>query len=338
MATREQRPSRRGLYLPFILLSLVALAWCAYWLIGAHFASRAIDQRIAAEKEKGREWHCANRSIEGFPFRFLLRCDGMSLTVGQKFSLTLPAFRAIAMAYNPRHVIAEADGPALFRNTGYNDLRVNWQNIQVSVQGAGTRAMSLSAIATAPAADEMTANAATSIFSAATFELHGRPTPGRDAGDPAIDIATTGTQVTIPMVASLLKQTEPGGFTLNATITKAAAFGPGSPMDNAERWRMAGGAATISKIAVTTGKIMLDGQGELALDEERRLTGRIAGTAAGLEQLLGVGSGGLGGLLNFGKPKDDAKTAPRGLPFAITLRDGRAQMGPIKFGNVPRLY
>lgn len=338
MSTTSTTPSRRGLYLPFILLGLLAVIWSAYWFIGSTIAARVIDQRIAAEKEKGREWQCVHRSIGGFPFRFVLRCDGMILTVGQKFAMTLPAFRAMAMAWNPRHVIAEADGPALFKNAGYNDLRVQWQNLQVSVQGAGTRAMMLSAVATSPAADEIGAQASTQIFSADKFELHGRPTPDRTENDPAIDIATSGVKVMIPMVANLLNQTEPGAFALNATVTKATAFGPGSPIDNAERWRLAGGNAAISKIYVAAGKITLDGQGELALDDERRIAGRIAGTAAGLEQFLGVSAGGLGNLLNFGKPKDDAKAAPRGLPFALTLRDGRAQMGPIRFGNLPRLY
>lgn len=338
MATASPTPSRRGLYLPFILLGLVALAWCAYWFIGSAMANRAIDQRIAAEKEKGREWNCTRRSIDGFPFRFILRCDGMTLAVGQKFAMTVPAFRAIAMAWNPRHVIAEADGPVLFKNAGYNDLRVNWENMQVSVQGAGTRSMMLSAVAASPAADEIGPQSQTQIFSAEKFELHGRPTPGRADNDPAIDIATSGVKVMIPMVAHLLNQTEPGAFTLNATVTKAAAFGPGSPIDNAERWRQSGGNAAISKIYIAAGKITLDGQGDLALDEEHRIAGRIAGTAAGLEQLLSAGAGGLGNLLNFGKPKEDAKAAPRGLPFAITLRDGRAQMGPVRFGNLPRLY
>lgn len=338
MATKETGPSRRRLYLPFLLLLFAAIAWSAYWFIAATLTNRAIDERIAAEHDKGREWQCARRAVEGFPFHFLVRCDGLTLTAGSKFMMTLPAFRAVAMAYSPRHIIAEFDGPALFKNAGYNDVNATWTNIQVSIRHAGTPDMQISAVAGNLAANEIKGDAAAPIFSAERFEAHGRPTPGRSGEDASIDIATSGANVLIPMVANLLNQKEPGAFALDATISKSAAFGPGSPIDNAERWRLLGGTAAIGKIYLAAGKITLDGKGDLALDDARRLSGRIAGTAAGLEQLIGMSSGNLGNLLNFGKPREAEPSAPKGLPFALVLKDGRAQFGPLKFGNLPPLY
>lgn len=338
MAATSAPPSRRRLYLPFLLLLAAGLGWSAYWFIGATLTNRAIDERIAAEREKGREWQCARRSVEGFPFHFLLRCDGLALKAGDQFAMTLPAFRAVAMAWSPRNIIAEIDGPALFKNAGYNDISANWANIQVGIRRAGTPEMQISAVVDNAAAHEITGTTATPIFNATKFEAHGRPTPGRIAEEAAIDIAVSGTRVLIPAIASLLSQKEPGAFALEATIAKAAAFGPGSPIDNVERWRLAGGNAAIGKLYIAAEKITLDGKGDLALDEERRLSGRIAGTAAGLEQIIGLGNANLASLLNFGKPKEAQAAAPRGLPFVLVLKDGRVQLGPIKFGNLPPLY
>ncbi|MGL5737056.1 MAG: DUF2125 domain-containing protein [Beijerinckiaceae bacterium] len=337
----ERNRSRLGLYGPFGLLILLAVGWSIYWYVGATLAERFIEKRIAAEQAKGRDWRCASRRIEGYPFHFTLRCDGLTLTVGQRFAMTLPAFRSVAMAYNPRQVIAELDGPVQIKTAGHNDVTANWQHFQVGIRHAATPDMAMSAFLTSPFAEEATTSGPQQIFSAEKFDLHGRPTPGTSGENASIDIALNGVKVLIPLVANLLNQKEPGAINLDATISKAAAFGPGAPIDNAERWRMAGGTASIARLYLAAGKIALDGKGELRIDDERRPAGTLSGRAIGLEQFLG-GGGGLAGLLNFGKPKDDkpgeANAAARGVPFTLHLRDGRAQFGPIRFGNLPRLY
>ena len=83
------RRSRWGLFIPSILLLILAAAWSGFWFYAASQAEVAADAWRAQEAKAGRIYDCAKRSIAGFPFRFEVQCSGASVAlVSQNASKT----------------------------------------------------------------------------------------------------------------------------------------------------------------------------------------------------------------------------------------------------------
>src|SRR4051812_35982321 len=75
-----QKPrGRLGLFLPFILLLVVAVLGTAGWFYIRDRATREIDGWLGREAAAGRSWTCADRAITGYPFRLELRCASLKL-------------------------------------------------------------------------------------------------------------------------------------------------------------------------------------------------------------------------------------------------------------------
>jgi hypothetical protein len=104
-----------------------------------------------------------------------------------------------------------------------------------------------------------------------------------------------------------------------------------------EAWRAASGLLKVETLQINKGNFRLTGKGDLSLDAERRLAGRIDLEVQGAEQLLqGAGlmpRGALGGLLG-GVLGGNGRSAR--LP--LVLENGRAQIGPFPLGPLRPLY
>src|SRR4029450_12320864 len=87
------RRRRWPLFLPFILVVLLAVAWTAVWFYAAGRAQEEIAAWRAREAKAGRTQDCASQSIAGYPFRIEVRCVGarFGLTGAPTLRLRLPA-------------------------------------------------------------------------------------------------------------------------------------------------------------------------------------------------------------------------------------------------------
>src|SRR4029453_19563662 len=73
-ARRRPRP----LFLPFILVVLLAVGGTAVWFYAGGRAQEEIAAWRAREAKAGRTQDCASQSIAGYPFRIEVRCGGAS--------------------------------------------------------------------------------------------------------------------------------------------------------------------------------------------------------------------------------------------------------------------
>lgn len=325
--------SRKALFAPPLLLIVAAAAWSAYWFIGSHVTGTAIANWMTRESENGRRWTCHDQRIGGFPFRFELSCSAVSFEDARLTGSAGP-LRAVALAYKPNHVIAELDGPAQATLPSGQNFKATWTQLRTSTVISGGRLQSYDSVLEGFRASQAGAAGDVPVAQAANLETHLRQTPDAPPAEPSFDLAIDGKGVASPLIDALLGSPDPGDLTLRATMTRADAIGAGHPIDNLERWRMAGGKISIAQLKATRGRVALDVKGELGIDDAHRIAGRVEGTAAGLEQLLSRGGGLLGGLINLRQPANP----PRGLPFALTLRDGRVMMGPIALLALQPLY
>jgi hypothetical protein len=125
---------RRIKWLGVFALAL-AVAWTAAWFWLAGLGETKVDAALAKVNAQGRPVACDNRSIKGYPFRFGLFCDSVRVedpTRGIRISAS--ALRTAAQVYNPWHLIAELDGPALIDAPGLQPLEIHWSLLHASVR------------------------------------------------------------------------------------------------------------------------------------------------------------------------------------------------------------
>ena len=342
--------SRRGLFLPYILLLTLALLWTAGWFYVRGRAASEIDGWIAREAKAGRTWTCADRSITGYPFRIELRCGSVSFARADG-RFRLGPLTAVAQVYQPRHVLMLAEGPF---HVEQGDLvgDATWTMLEGSFHGASDGFVRASLVVDAPAVTVAGATPDPVAVSARHLELHARPTPGRFDSDGAVDLSLRLSQALAPMADALIGNADPADLTLDATVNRATVLGTGTVARELERWRQADGSLDIAGLSLAKGERRLQAKGSLGIDQDHRVEGQLDLRAAGVEALVasivgqrfGADRGALvgnlvGGLLGLrrrpegepGHAGGDAALKP--LP-PLRLADGRLMFGPIAIPNV----
>ncbi|PIK74085.1 DUF2125 domain-containing protein [Methylobacterium frigidaeris] len=351
---------RLGLFAPFALLLLLALAWSAGWFWLRGKAEGEIEAWFAREAQAGRQWTCADRSLTGFPFRFELRCTQLAFDRSDVRFTTGPVV-AVAQVYQPRHVILEATGPFRVQQDGL-DGTVTWGQLEASLHVTGDGFQRASLVTDGLKGTVTGADPSPIDFTVGHLELHARPTPGRFATDGAVDLSARVLRAGLPLLDPVLGGPEPADIALDATATRAAGFRTRPLAQELERWREAGGTVEIASLAAEKGSRRLRAQGVLALDDQHRPTGQLDVRTAGLEQViapliseqLGARLGGdgaalignivgqfLGGRRKEPAPGQDAHD-PQGRPGeppmkvlpTVRLTGGRVVVGPFAVPNV----
>ena len=105
-----------------VFLMALGVGWYYAWTHGARLLDNEVSALIRNSNDAGREIECANRRVEGFPFRVGIFCDTVSAyAVRDGISIRTGALRSAAQFYAPNSLIAEMDGP-LTASTQANGL------------------------------------------------------------------------------------------------------------------------------------------------------------------------------------------------------------------------
>ncbi len=135
-------PRRLGLYLPFVLLLLLAVGWTGLWLYGRQRVGQGLDDFFARQASVGRIWSCPDRRIGGYPFRIEVSCSqptfatargGRGAVSGrmERLSITAQTSGALTLA----HVVMRFDGPLTLSEEGAGRTTVTWQEALGSFRG-----------------------------------------------------------------------------------------------------------------------------------------------------------------------------------------------------------
>ncbi|MDP4022448.1 DUF2125 domain-containing protein [Methylobacterium sp. NEAU 140] len=352
----SRRYGRLGLFLPYILLLVVAVLWSAGWFYIRGRAEREMDAWLAREAGAGRTWTCADRSVTGYPFRIELRCAAVTLERSDS-RFRLGPITAAAQVYQPRLVLFEAQGPF---HVEQGDLTgdATWTGLQGSFHGAETGFTRASLVIDGPKVTVAGAEPQPIAIAGRHLELHARPTPGRFDAEGAVDVSLQLAQAAIPDLDALTGTDTPADISLDATITRATVFGTGAVPRELERWREAGGSLDLTALSLAKGAQRVQAKGTITLDAAHRPAGQIDLRAAGVDALIGgivgqsLGSdkGALvgqlvGGLLGLGSRRAEAGAPqPEGTPLKalppLRLVDGRILFSGFPIPNVrlPALY
>ncbi|WP_264050265.1 DUF2125 domain-containing protein [Methylobacterium flocculans] len=355
--TPARSPSRKGLFLPYILLGTLVVAWSAGWFYIRHRAASEMDAWLAREQAAGRTWTCADRSITGYPFRIELRCAALAFArTDSRF--TLGPVTAVVQVYQPRQGILEVGGP-FHVEQGDLTADADWTALKGSFHGASDGFVRASLVADGAKGSVHGAGEAPIAFATQHLELHARPTPGRFESDGAVDTSLRVTRIQLPLADAALGNTDPADLALDTTINRATTLQTGPVAQELDAWRQAGGSLNLTLLSLAKGERRLQAKGSLDLDAAHRPQGQLELRAAGVEALVaqvmgqrfGAEKGALlgnlvGQLLNRRNPAGAEGSAPaqgdaalKALP-PLRLAEGRLMLGPFPIPSVqlPPLY
>lgn len=349
-------PRRRWLIaLPFAVLVLVGIGWSFAWQWSAGRAEAEIDAWIAREAAEGRNWACASREFGGFPFRFELICNAPTVTFAgpEAWTARMTRAHAVAQVWNPRHIIAEFEGPSVLTEAASGrEITANWSLLQVSGVGREGRAERVSIAAN----DYTLAEGGTTVFSARHAELHVRHHPGEAAGTLDIALGFTGASgmalsatprtagVAAAQAAAQAAKSIDGE--MQASVTQVPPFRSMPAAERLALWQQAGGRVQLQLARITGGGGALSASGDLGLDAQRRPDGRLDLAVVKAQPLFAAMAE--AGLM----PDFLANLAPAmmmaGLPttvdgqkassFPFVFRNGQVMLGVLPLGKIGPLY
>lgn len=116
------------------LVVLVFVGWSAFWWFAASTVETASADAITKAGKRGIAIVCDNKTVRGWPFRMTLICDSVGVETPD-IKVSANGLRAVALVYNPSHLIVEADSPIdLSGQTLKDPVHAEWKSAQASFQ------------------------------------------------------------------------------------------------------------------------------------------------------------------------------------------------------------
>jgi hypothetical protein len=341
MAT-PKRGSRFWLFLPFVVIAVVGAIWTAGWFFARGVVEQEIDRALAREARAGREIACASRTVTGFPFRMEVRCADLTITTRDPAGPVVIALKdvvALAMVWNPTHVIAEAKGPAVVSQPDQPPLHVAWSLAQASLRGHPQAPDRVSVALTAPKLEREVNGVREALGEATLAELHLRLRTDPAAGKPGYELAVLASQVK-PATGDVA----PIDAGLQGVFEGITDFRPRPLRDRLRDWQAAGGRFVLSRADVRQGDTQARGGGTVALDGKGLPEGRIDISVAPVETVATLLAGAMRAdpktvltwLMALGE-KADIDNRP-GIKVPLILRNGRGSFGPIPVLRLDPLF
>jgi hypothetical protein len=349
---------RWGLYVPFLLLALACVAWLMSWMVIRKDISLGIAHWMAQEEREGRQWACPQQTVSGFPFRIEVRCqapNGHVNTVIGPIRMRVNALNVVGQVFASGHYIAEVEGPFSLAFPQGEVFEINWKTLQISLQenrGVLTRLSALFELAAFRLTlSSNTPNANTSnVLYAEKLAVHVRPNPERWNTDSAYDLAMEAENIASPQLDDIVGGKEPLQLAVESTISHMLALTSRPLPMSLDIWRLNGGRLTLSPLHLRKGDRQVILRGDLTLDPQRRIEGRLDISAAGLDtflqylagnnpQTLALISSGLSFLNPGASQNPDAQSPQRVLKSMPPLRfeKGRVFIGPLAIGKLAPL-
>ncbi|KZM51132.1 DUF2125 domain-containing protein [Labrenzia sp. OB1] len=176
MKKSTKSTKRRYIFL-LAAVVLVTAGWSAAWVYGRSVLADQLDLQLTRMAGAGLVVSCADLAIRGYPFRYEVSCTDMRSRDRDGTAASLGGLHAVALVYNPRHVIFEAKTPAALISpmTGVSG-NIAWETGRASLKFRENALGELNAVVRKPEAAIENAVSA-GVFSAEKAEVHIREAP-----------------------------------------------------------------------------------------------------------------------------------------------------------------
>jgi len=322
----------RGKYLVLAgFVAVVAVGWSLLWVGVRSTVNDVIETEITNARDRGLTIECPDRSLAGWPFRLELSCSALTLQDRHGALVELAGIRTVALAYNPGHVIVEAEAPArLTGGAGFPVAEAAWDTARASTQLAVDGAETLDVVFSGLDVSTDALIGAMSLQVDAG-EIHFRENPNSNKDlDYAFSfdgIAAGGDAQ--PVNGALVGRLEAGA----ALLKPAAPFNPAGAAIHVDSLMLESGSVRIA----ASGTLKISGTGTLSGDLPMKVAG-INDLAQTLQPLFPAGSpmpsALQGAVLAFGTPIEEGER----VEVPIRIDSGIARIGLVPIGAVPQLF
>ena len=270
---------------------------------------------------------CAHENWGGFPFRFEFQCETASLSFirnNETLNLQSAKILAVAQAYNPSHLLLLVDGPTLITKAKTNIATLTHERALISIAFNRDGEWDVSS--------EVAKVNAQGLFSSASLNFYARQIKDK------LDLAANAETLVVLGPNNSLNAITKAEIIAH---TRAAVLNTQSPLDYAAS---TGEPLEISALKISAGQVNFDAQGEIFLDSNHRLNGKLSSQTNDID-----------GLLNFVSPifelNEKDKTAMKSLLGLVgndpntttkkadfTAKNGTLSWGPFKLADLKPLY
>ncbi len=315
-----RKPRRLGLYIPWGLAAILAIAWSLAWLWLAHESGRRIDAGAASLRAAGWQASWGSRRIGGYPFRLDAEFTDLKLADPSGWSVALPTLKAEAYVFAPTRWVAAAPNGLTFTRPAGGAVSVTARLLRASVNGWDKRPPNISL-----AADDVILTTAAGaapfwLTSAKSLQFDTRAAPD-DQGEVWFGLA--GGAVSPDSWMGKVAGGGPVGITLDGVVFRAGTLAGPDWRDAARNWTHSGGGLDVRQLTLTAGRTSLDARrGSLAVDDNGALVGELDATLTEP-----------GGLLPGLKSENGETETQR-----LTFHGGWTWLGPLRIAPAPRLF
>lgn len=299
--------SSRFILLPVIGLFVLAGLWSIYWFVAAAKVEEILTTTLARQQARGLTITCGNRTIQGFPFKFLLNCEKLKVvreTPTRLTTLTASRLVAAVMAYNYNHMISEIYGPFEItrgrkNNQSTTDVETrklfsgNAQTIQASVVLKNNALKQSTIIIKGLAGDLIDYTVRTSPQTVKTnleeAIIHVRATGSMSEPIGPYETGTFIKNLSLVGGAANIQSTKGTKFEefiLRTDITNVPYTLRGKPLDLLKIWRDKKGQIDITELSARSNPVELKGTGNVTLDATSRPKGVVNMQVSGLDELV----------------------------------------------------
>jgi hypothetical protein len=319
-APAARKPRRLGLYIPWGLAAILAVAWSVSWLWLAHETGRRIDAGAAGLRAAGWQASWDTRQVSGYPFRLDADFTNLKLADPSGWGVAVPTLKSEAYVFAPTHWIIAAPAGLSFTRPGAGPVTVTARLLRASINGWDKSPPNIML-----EGDDLTLTPSAGagpfwLQSAKTLQFATRAAPD-DQGRIwfGLDTATVSPESWMGDIA----RGGPVNITLDGVVFRAGALRGGDWREAARSWTHSGGGLDVRQFTLTAGQASLDSRrGSLAVGDDGALVGELDANL------------GQPGRLFAGLRAQPGETQT----LRITFHGGSAWLGPVRIAPAPRLF
>ncbi|WP_420413013.1 DUF2125 domain-containing protein [Roseibium sp.] len=338
----KETSSKRKYLLLLAAILLVAAGWSGAWAYGRSVLASQIDQKLAQVSDLGTEVNCRDLDIGGYPFRYEIYCKDLRAADLSGAESSVAGLNAVALVYNPWHVILEAKTPAavsvpLKGFAGELSWETAWASAKYSMDSLGD----VDVVLTQPELNFQNPLASGRAGSAKA-ELHLRASPDETG---AVDGFVSIDGLTSELMPSLAS---PVDTRFHVRVRDAAPLLAGADL----RWiiqELGGELPVRLELAeIAMGMSRFGASGDLTVNGAGALSGTLTltlvqpdGFLKTIQPLFPAGSNEfsiLESLLTSLKPTGTDHRGDPAIEFPLILDHGLMRVGFITLGRIPPLF
>ena len=350
MTDTTKRPSRKGLYAPFILVLIALAAWTGWWVFLTRQIDAGLEAQSAALRQQGWDVRYADKRIVGWPFRANVKLTHVTIAAPSGHAISAPELNAEANAYQPTKWVVVAPQGLMLTRAGKGEVAVKGDAIRMSASGIDQRWPNLALEMINPVFTTQTGAEPFPIARAARIELYARPhlegsTTPTDDVDVMFRLVDGQGRADGPVEGFA----QDGRLTtqLEAVIGQASLLKTGGDAAGVfSAWTKAGGTfrnvrgdlqAGDSRATLSSDVLRADANGRLTGQVELQaqkplpaLAGLMATRQGPVNRIGAAGAAAAAGAAEA--------TGQEQLPLTLVFRDGRTWLGPFPLAPAPKLF